>query len=155
MLIFWLVLCWGIFVFVSWVKRRTKRSWPILLLMLLAAVVAGAHIWRISWRGYGANFSRMIALQVIVAALAVWIRHMQTNGRQIIGASIVVLSLPLIWLIIQSQWLHLHMIFDVSLLDQRITILVGEASFLLLAYLGWLDPRIRKNGDNKAIEAAP
>ena len=97
----------------------------------------------------------MIALQVIVAALAVWIRHMQTNGRQIIGASIVVLSLPLIWLIIQSQWLHLHMIFDVSLLDQRITILVGEASFLLLAYLGWLDPRIRKNGDNKAIEAAP
>jgi len=118
----------------------------------MVAIAAGAHIWRISWQGCGANFSRMIALQIIVATLAVWIRYLQTLKKHIIGSGLIILSLPLIWLVIRSQWLHLHMIYDASLLDQRITILVGEAGFLLLAYTGWIDLRRTKDRDNNQIQ---
>lgn len=153
MIIFWLLPCWGIFALVSWMQKRVKKSWPILILMALQASLACAYIWSISWKGYRANFHRMVALQLIVVAVAVWTRYMQTKGRHGVGASFVIAGIPLVWLIIQSQWLHLYMIFDASLLDQRITILVGEAAFLLLAYMGWIVPRGRKNGDNKAMKA--
>ncbi len=129
-----------------------KRSWPALIFIVLAAVAAGTYIWCISWQGFGANSSRMIALQIIVAALAVWIHYLQTHGKHIISSVLIVLSLPLIWLVIQSQWLHLHMIYDASLLDQRITILVGEAAFLLLAYLGGIIPRRTKDRDSNQMD---
>lgn len=94
----------------------------------------------------------MIALQIIVAALAVWIRYFRTRRNHIVAGGLIILSVPLIWLVIRSQWLHLHMIYDASLLDQRITILVGEASILLLAYLGWIPPRRTKDRDNNQIQ---
>jgi len=144
-LTFWLLPTCGVFLLASWVQERSKRSWPILLPAALSAVVASAYIWSISWQGCGANFPRMIALQVIVVAVAVWTRYMQTKGRHVIGALLVITSIPLIWFVIQSQWIHLYMIFDASLLDQRITILIGEATFLLLAYMGSFHRKKRKS----------
>lgn len=137
-LIFWLLLSWGIFVAASRIMQKAKRDWPILLVLALSAAAAGFYIQSVSWKGYGANFSRMVAFQVIVAFFAVLIRHLRRKSMQFFGALVLIASIPLFWLVIQTQWLHLIMIFDASLLDQRITILIGEATFLTLAYMGWI-----------------
>ena len=95
-------------------------------------------MYRISWQGYGANFSRMIALQVVIATLSVWLRYFRAKGSSLLGSAVLLLSVPLIWLVIQSQWLHLHMIFDADLRYQRLMILFGEVCFLGLSYFGWM-----------------
>ena len=123
---------------------RSKNKWPVLLALVLA-LIAGAYIACISWKGYGANFSRMIALQIIVANLAILIHFLQIKKKHWISSGILLLSIPCLWGIISSQWLHLYMIFDSSLLDQRLTILVGELTFLLLVYLGWIPVVRSKN----------
>lgn len=143
-LIFWLLLSWGIFYAASGIMQKAERDWPILLVLALSAAVAGLYIQSVSWKGYGANFSRMVAFQVVVAFCAVLIRYFRSKSIQFFGALILIVSIPLFWLVIQTQWLHLIMIFDASLLDQRITILVGDATFLTLAYLGGLSERRSK-----------
>ena len=136
-----MLMAWGIFAMSSYLLKRTTKNWPCLLGLFTIGALAGAHIMNVSWKGYGANFSRMIALQIIVAILAVFIHYMRTNKKCLISTGLLYLSIALVWLIISSQWLHLHMIFDVSLLDQRIMILLGESIFLSFAYFGWISPQ--------------
>ena len=116
--VFWLLTTWFVFAISSLLLQRDKRSWPTLSFLLLVSILAAAFIWQ----DFVLNFSQMMALQIIIAALSIWIGFFVSNGKRVISRALLIFSFPLIWFVIQSQWLYLINIDDPLLSSAQIKI---------------------------------
>ena len=123
-------------IFLSWsLSKLPARELRLLLSGILCFVfVLGSCVWlnTLSWKGMGANPSRLLLLQVLVTGFAILARSLKTNFQSSVYALIVVaFCTPIIWHTIYSNDILIHMVHDAPRHGQVVWLLCSQILFLL------------------------